>query len=54
MQLTIIFGGWLVLLLNNPVPALALLVGVKTLADLQAHRKEHRNFPPNPPDLRKT
>ena len=48
MQLTVIFGGWVVLLLNNPVPALALLVLVKTAMDLVAHRKEHL------PNLRKT
>ena len=41
MQLALIFGGWVVLLLKNPVPALALLVVVKTAVDLNAHRKEH-------------
>jgi hypothetical protein len=41
MQLTVIFGGWVVLLLNNPVPALATLVVMKTAMDLRAHRNEH-------------
>jgi hypothetical protein len=41
MQLVLIFGGWAVLLLKSPVPALALLVLFKTAADFTAHRKEH-------------
>jgi hypothetical protein len=41
MQLAIIFGGWLVVLLDNPVPALVLLVVFKIAIDLSAHRKEH-------------
>ncbi len=41
MQLAIIFGGWIVMALNNPVPALVLLVALKTGMDLSAHRKEH-------------
>jgi hypothetical protein len=41
MHLTIIFGGWLVLLLETPAPALALLVALKTVVDLRAHRREH-------------
>jgi hypothetical protein len=41
MQLALIFGGWIVLLLKNPVPALALLVILKTALDFSAHRKEH-------------
>jgi hypothetical protein len=41
MQLTVIVGGWVVLLLNNPVPALALLVLLKTAMDFRAHKNEH-------------
>jgi hypothetical protein len=41
MQLALIFGGWIVLLLGDPVPALALLVLLKTAIDFSAHRKEH-------------
>jgi hypothetical protein len=45
MHLTIIFGGWLVLLLDTPTPALALLVALKTAVDLRAHRREHSPKP---------
>jgi hypothetical protein len=41
MQLALIFGGWIILLLESPVPALALLVLFKTALDFSAHRKEH-------------
>jgi len=41
MHLTIIFGGALVLALDTPAPALALLVLIKTAVDLRAHRREH-------------
>ena len=41
MQITLILGGWMVLLLKSPVPALALLVLLKTAVDFSAHRKEH-------------
>jgi len=40
MQFTLIFGGWLVMALNNPVPALALLIALKVVTDLYAHRGE--------------
>ena len=40
MQLTVIFGGWLALLLHDARPALALLVALKIGADLYAHRRE--------------
>ena len=41
MHLTLIFGGWLIMALNSPVSALAVLVVLKTMLDLWAHRKEH-------------
>lgn len=41
MQLALIFGGWIILLLKSPVPALALLIVFKTALDFSAHRKEH-------------
>ena len=41
MQLALIFGGWVILLLKSPVPALALLVLFKTALDFTAHKKEH-------------
>jgi len=40
MQFTLIFGGWMVMALRNPVPALALLIALKVIADLQGHRSE--------------
>lgn len=45
MQLTVIFGGWMAMLLHDPRPALALLVVLKTAADLHAHRRERVSFP---------
>ena len=42
LHLTILFGGGLVLMLGSPLPALLLLVVLKTVVDLAAHRKEHR------------
>jgi hypothetical protein len=44
MQLTLIFGGWVILLLGSPVPALALLVVLKTAVDFSAHNAEHRRI----------
>ena len=41
MHVTIIFGGFVALLLGTPVPALALLVVLKTAADARAHLREH-------------
>jgi hypothetical protein len=41
MQFTIILGGWVVMLLKNPMPALVLLVVFKLIADLRAHYGEH-------------
>ena len=41
MHVTIIFGGFVALLLGTPLPALALLVVLKTGADARAHLREH-------------
>lgn len=41
MHLTIIFGGWIVMLLGTPVGALALLVLIKTVVDFSAHTRQH-------------
>ena len=41
MHVTIIFGGFLVMALNTPLPALLLLIILKLLADLKAHLSEH-------------
>jgi hypothetical protein len=40
MQFTLIFCGWLVIALNNPMPALVMLIVLKVIADLHAHRRE--------------
>jgi hypothetical protein len=40
MQLTLIFGGWMALLLHDARPALALLIALKIVADVHAHRRE--------------
>jgi len=42
MHVTLILGGGLVMVLDTPAPALALLVVLKILTDLRAHRREHR------------
>jgi hypothetical protein len=41
MHLTLIFGGWIVLLFGMPDGALGLLLILKTAVDLRAHRNEH-------------
>jgi len=41
LHVTIIFGGWGVIMLRSAVPALVLLVTLKIGMDLWAHRKEH-------------
>ena len=45
LHVTIIFGGWVILLLGSPVPALVLLVALKAGVDFAAHRKEHTVVP---------
>jgi hypothetical protein len=42
LHVTIIIGGGLILILGSPLPALLLLVVLKTVVDAQAHRTEHR------------
>jgi len=44
LHLTVLFGGWIVMLLGSPLPALVLLVVIKTAADLRAHKAERRKF----------
>jgi len=41
MHLTLIFGGWIILLMGMPTGALVILLALKTAVDLHAHRKEH-------------
>jgi hypothetical protein len=42
MQLTLIFGGFVVLALHRPLAALVILVGLKIATDLYAHRRERK------------
>jgi hypothetical protein len=41
MQLTLILGGWIILLIGRPAGAVVVLLLLKTAVDLSAHRKEH-------------
>lgn len=41
MQLTLILGGWVVMLMHDPKPVLAMLVVFKILADLRGHFGAH-------------
>lgn len=43
MQATLLVGGALVMFLGEQVIALAILVAIKIVIDISAHRKEHRN-----------
>lgn len=42
MHLTLIFGGFLVMMLESPVPALILMIGLKVIVDVRTHLAEHR------------
>ena len=42
MHITIIFGGFLVMMADNALPALVLMICLKVGADLKAHFREHR------------
>ncbi len=46
LHLTIIFGGWVAMLVESTAPAVALLIGMKVFADLRAHTREHAVAPP--------
>lgn len=41
MHITVIAGGWIVLALGTPAPALLVLVVMKLIVDMRAHRREH-------------
>lgn len=43
-QFALIIGGFAVQELGNPLAGLLVLVAIKTLVDLRAHRKEHRRL----------
>lgn len=44
LHLTILFGGFLVMLLNSPVVGLVLLIILKTYVDIKSHLKQHSFF----------
>lgn len=44
LHFTVLFGGWIVMLLGSPLLALVLLVIIKTVADVHAHKAERRKF----------
>ena len=44
LHLTVLFGGWIVMLLGSPLFALVVLVALKTAADWRAHRAERQKF----------
>ena len=41
MHMTLLFGGWIVMLIGMPAGALVVLLLLKTAVDLHAHRREH-------------
>ena len=44
LHLTILFGGFLVMLLNSPAVGLVLLIILKTYVDIKSHLKQHSYF----------
>ena len=48
LHFAVLIGGWIVMTLGSPTLALVLLVVLKTVADLHAHRAERRKFAPPP------
>ncbi len=48
LHFTVLFGGWIVMLLGSPTLALVLLVAFKTAADLRGHQAERKKFAATP------
>jgi Family of unknown function (DUF6498) len=49
LHLTVLFGGWVVMLLGSPIGALIVLIALKTAADLRGHAAERQRFAPAAP-----
>jgi hypothetical protein len=47
LHLTVLFGGWVVMLLGSPLFALVVLIALKTAADWRAHQAERQKFAPS-------
>lgn len=47
LHITILFGGFLVMLLNSPAVGLVLLIILKTYVDIKSHLKQHSFFDAN-------
>lgn len=48
LHMTVLLGGWVVMLLGSPIGALIVLVALKTAADWRGHTAERRKFAPPP------
>ncbi len=48
LHVTIIFGGFLVMLMGSPVAGLLLLVALKTGMDIRAHLRQHEKYGETP------
>jgi hypothetical protein len=51
LHMTVLFGGWVVMLLGSPLFALVILVALKTAADWRGHQAERRKFAPSAHDI---
>jgi hypothetical protein len=52
LHMTVLFGGWVVMLLGSPLFALVVLIALKTAADWRGHQAERRKFAPSAQDTR--
>jgi len=52
LHMTVLFGGWVVMLLGSPLFALVVLIALKTAADWRGHQAERRKFASSPHDTR--
>ncbi len=52
LHMTVLLGGWVVMLLGSPLFALVVLVVLKTAADWRGHRAERQKFAPSGQETR--